>query len=217
MSLRLNYQAPGDNLNAWGVILNQQVFQRLEDALTKGVAFPLSGAKSLSTANGLEDEARCAFLDITSGTGGVITAPAVEKWYIVRNAAAGEVMVTTGGGAAAVVKPGEVGLVVGDGANFRRVQFTDLAGARLTGLGAPVDGQDAATRAYVDSMAFNEVDLPGQGPATDGQFIRSNGETAAWASLETSDVADYAADQADRAEVLGEDLKKFAIAMAVAL
>jgi hypothetical protein len=217
MSLRLNYQAPGDNLNAWGVILNQQVFQRLEDALTRRVAFPLSGAKTLTTANGLEDEARCAFLDITGGTGGPITAPAVEKWYVVRNAAAGEVTVTTGGGSAAVVKPGEVGLVVGDGANFRRVQFTDLAGARLTGLGDPASGQDAATKAYVDTMAFNEVDLPGQGPGTVGQFIRSDGASATWEPVTTADVTDYAADQAVRADALIQDLKKFAIAMAVAL
>lgn len=32
-SFRLNYQAPGDNLNVWGTTLNTGVFQLLEDAL----------------------------------------------------------------------------------------------------------------------------------------------------------------------------------------
>lgn len=195
---RLNYQAPGDNLNAWGTILNQQVVQPLEDALAKRVAFALSGAKTLTTANGLEDEARCAFLDVTGGTGGTITAPAVEKWYIVRNNASGDVVVTTGGGVTAAVKPGEIGLVIGDGANFRRVQFTDMLGAKLTGLGTPTAPADAVNKAYADALAFNNVNLPGQGPGTVGQFVKSDGSVASWATLTISDISNYASDQAAR-------------------
>jgi hypothetical protein len=52
---RLNYQAPGDNLNLWGGVLNVGVFQMLEDATARRVAFALSGAKTLTTANGMED------------------------------------------------------------------------------------------------------------------------------------------------------------------
>lgn len=212
---RLNFQTPGDNLNTWGLILNGGVFQLLEDALARRAAFALSGAKSLSTANGADDEARCAFLDVTGGTGGVITAPAVEKGYIVRNAASGDVTVTTGGGQVAVIKPGEVVAIVGDGANFRRVQPTDMVGARLTGLGAPIEATDAVTKGYADALAFNEVDLPGQGPGTAGRYIRSDGSSASWEQVTTADVTDYASDQASREAALRDDLEGYALVMAL--
>lgn len=208
LRFRLNYQAPGDNLNAWGVILNQQVFQPLEDAIAKRVAFALSGAKTLTTANGLEDEARCAFLDVTSGTGGVITAPAVEKWYIVRNNASGDVTVTTGGGATAVVRPGEVGLVVSDGANFRRAQFTRV--------GAPTEPDSIVNKAYADALAFNAIDLPGQG-GNAGKLLGTDGTNASWRGIVVADLSDYPADQAARKAVTLAEAASMAAAFAIAL
>ncbi len=190
---RLNFQAPGDNLNTWGLVLNSGVFQLLEDAVAKRIAFALSGPKTLTTANGATDEARSAFLDVTSGSGGAVTIPAVEKLYAVRNGASGDVSITTGGATNATVKPGEVGWVVCDAANVRRVQFTDYLGARITGVGTPISGTDAATKAYVDAQAFNQVNLPGQGPGTVGQYIRSDGAAASWQPIVTADIADYAA------------------------
>ena len=186
--LRLNYQAPGDSLNTWGTVLNGGVFQLLEDAVSKRTAFTLSGPKMLTTANGADDEARSAILDVTGGTGGTITVPAVEKLYTVRNAASGDVVVTTGGGATATIKPGEVVGVVCDAANVRRVQATDMGGVKLTGLGAPVAGTDAATKAYADALACNEVSLPGQGAGTVGQYVRSDGAAASWQGVRIADV-----------------------------
>lgn len=220
MRFRLNYQAPGDNLNAWGLVLNQQVFQALEDAIAKRVAFPLSGAKTLTTENGVEDEARCAFLDVTSGTGGTITAPAVEKLYVVRNASAGDVVVTTGAGQTATVKPGEVVWVVCDAANFRRVQATDMLGGRLTGLGTPINGSDATPKSYVDAMAFAEANLPGQGAGTVGHYVRSDGTVATWELVGLDDVAGLSTalddlTAADAANLLAA--KALAAAFAVAL
>lgn len=220
MRFRLNYQAPGDNLNAWGLVLNQQVFQALEDAIAKRVAFPLSGAKTLTTENGIEDEARCAFLDVTSGTGGTITAPAVEKLYVVRNAASGDVVVTSGAGQTATVKPGEIVWVVSDAANFRRVQATDMLGGRLTGLGNPINGSDAAPKSYVDAAAFQSVNLPGQGAGTVGRYVRSDGTLATWELVGMGDVAglstaltDLAAADASNLQAAEELAAAFAIAL----
>lgn len=189
LRFRLNYQAPGDNLNTWGLTLNNGVFQLIEDAMARRVAFTLSGAKTLTTANGADDEARCAFLDVTSGVGGTVTIPAVEKLYVVRNGASGDVTVTTGSGASAAVRPGEVVWVVSDAANTRRVQANDMQGGRLTGVGAPVSGTDAATKAYADSLAFNMVNLPGQGSGTIGSVLRSDGTVAYWGGLHVAEVA----------------------------
>lgn len=220
LRFRLNYQAPGDNLNAWGLVLNQQVFQSLEDAIAKRVAFSLSGAKTLTTENGVEDEARCAFLDVTGGAGGTITAPAVEKLYVVRNASAGDVLVTTGAGQTATVKPGEIVWVACDAAHFRRVQATDMLGARLTGLGSPINGNDAASKAYVDAAAFQNVNLPGQGPGTSGRYVRSDGTMATWELVAVTDIAGLATELGDLAAADTANLqaaKNLAAAFALAL
>ena len=169
---RLNYQAPGDNLNAWGLILNQQVFQALEDAITKRVAFPLSGTKTLTTENGVEDEARCAFLDITGGAGGTVIIPAVEKWYIVRNAASADVVITTGAGEFATVSTGSGVLVICDAANVRLIRDADMA-----------------TRAYVQGVAFGSVgDLPDVG-GNAGKYVYSDGAAASWRQIVVGDVS----------------------------
>ena len=183
LRFRLNFQAPGDNLNTWGAILNTGVFQLMEDAIAKRVAFALSGPKTLTSVNGAGDEARCAFLDITGGTGGSITAPSVEKLYVVRNGASGDVAMTTGAGTTATFKPGEIGWAVGDGVNFRKTLSTDYGGARISGLSDPSAAQDAATKAYVDASSFAAAagNLPGQ-LSQAGKFLTTNGANASWGS-----------------------------------
>jgi hypothetical protein len=132
--IRVNEQAPGENLNTWGALLDSGGLQLLEDAIAKRVALTLSGPHTLTSANGVTDEARCAFIDVTGGSGGVITAPGVEKIYLAHNAATGAVTFTTGAGATAVVDPGELTIVVCDGTNFERLAVTDFEGATLTGV-----------------------------------------------------------------------------------
>ena len=63
-SLRLNLQATGENLNTWGVLLNNGVFQLVDYAVAGRLAFSLSGSKTLTSVNGATDEARAAMLDI---------------------------------------------------------------------------------------------------------------------------------------------------------
>ena len=215
-SFRLNYQAPGDNLNTWGTILNNGVFQLLEDAVAGMASFTLSGPKVLTSTNGATDEARCAVLNVTGGTGGTITAPGVKKVYLVRNASSGPVIVTTGAGVTATFAAGETGLCTGDGTNFYRVVQTDMAGLRLTSLGTPTANTDAATKQYVDNTAFAMASgsLPGQS-GNAGKALITNGTIASWGipTLTTSDITDYASDQAAKTATA----TKLAIAFAAAL
>ncbi|MCA3713018.1 MAG: hypothetical protein INF00_10540 [Phenylobacterium sp.] len=217
-SFRLNIQAPGDNLNTWGTILNNGVFQLLEDALAGAVTQALSGSLTLSSVNGATDQARCLALNITSGTGGTITAPGVKKLYFVRNAASGAVIVTTGAGATASFAAGEVGFCYSpDGINFYRTTVTTaFGGAILTGVGTPSAATDAATKGYVDGVAFTMAAgaLPGQG-GNAGKALITDGTTASWGIpvLTTSNLTDYASDQAAKTATA----TKLAIAFAAAL
>lgn len=190
---RYTLQAPGENLNLWGVILNQGVFALVDDARAKRVAFPLSGTKTLTTVNGASDEARSAFLDITSGSGGTVIIPSIEWAYDVRNGSLGPVTITTGAGASAIVTSGSVVRVVCDEANVRLAR--DLA---------------LATVDYVNNTAFNSVDLPGQA-GNAGKFLFTDGTYANWRAVSTADLPDYATDQSTRQTAL-ED---FALVMSL--
>lgn len=218
VSLRLNLQAPGENLNTWGTNLNAGVFQLIEDALAGAVSQSLSGSLTLTSANGATDQARCLALNITGGTGGTITVPGVRKLYWVRNQASGAVVVSTGAGATASFGAGEVGLCYSpDGINFYRTTTpTAFGGAVLTGLGTPAAATDAATKGYVDGVAFTMAagSLPGQ-TGNAGKALITDGSVASWGlpTLTVSDISNYASDQAAKATAA----QNLAIAFAAAL
>ncbi|MCA3505090.1 MAG: hypothetical protein IOD05_17925 [Rhodobacter sp.] len=203
-SFRLNYQAPGDNLNVWGTTLNTGVFQLLEDALAGSASLSVSGPVSLTAVNGATDQARCLAINVTGGTGGTITAPGVKKLYFVRNTASGAVVITTGSGATASFAAGEVGFCYSpDGINFYKTSTTtDFAGARLQNVGSPTANTDSATKGYVDGVAFTMAagSLPGQG-GNAGKFLGTDGVNASWQTptVTTSQITDYASDQAAKA------------------
>lgn len=173
LRFRLNYQAPGDNLNVWGTTLNVGVFQLLEDAIARRVALTVSGVVTLTSANGATDQARCAFLDVNAGTGGSIVIPSVEKVYLVNNGSTGNLVVTTGAGAVATLAPGEMNFVVCDAVN---VKMLGVNGLSLKG--------------YVDATAwtYNAGSLPAQAGAA-GKFVKTDGATASWQQVQATDVA----------------------------
>src|SRR4051812_46232045 len=114
-SARYTLQATGENNNTWGVILNQGVFQLVDDNVNGRLAFALSTTKTLTTVLGGADEARMAFLDVTGGIGGTVVIPPVPKGYFVHNAAAGAVTLTAAGAVNSVFDPGDAGPVFADG------------------------------------------------------------------------------------------------------
>jgi hypothetical protein len=71
----------------------------------------------------------------------------------------------------------------------------DMGGFNITSLADPVDDQDAATRAYVDSVAFEMAAgaLPGQA-GNDGKFLQTDGSTAGWTQPTKADVGLSAVD-----------------------
>lgn len=180
-TLGFNKQGPGDNANAWGDVLNAQVFDLVDEAIRGVYSATLSGAHTLDATNYVGNEARRAILSVTGGTGGTITLPNFSKLYAVRNGASGDVILTTGGTTNATVKPGEACLVMSDGVNVYRIAPFDFGGHVAQNLADPSGDQDAATKKYVDATAFDMAsgELPGQ-TGNAGKALTTDGSAASW-------------------------------------
>ena len=168
-SLRIELQAPGEGLNVWGTRLNNNALTPVEAAIAGWTTIALTGPYTLTSANGVADQARSAMLNFT-GTGSfTVTTPAVSKTYLVRNATTGDLTITTGSGTTVVVEAGEINTLICDGTNWRPL---GVAGISL--------------KAYVDQQAFAALsgDLPGQ-PGNSGKVLSTDGTTASWQQVTT--------------------------------
>lgn len=203
-SARFTLQATGENNNTWGVILNQGVFQLVDDNINGRLAFALSGVKVLTTNLGATDEARMQFLDVTGGTGGTVTVPAVSQGHFVRNASSGNVAVSAGGAISANFGAGDIGPVFSDGAN--------VYGLTIAGL---------SLRNYIASQVTGGSDLP---PPTGNlgkvMIVRNPGPVWIPDFIQTSDVAGLQTtldDLIDDVNDIVATVPGLAIAFAVAL
>lgn len=180
-SLRLNLQATGEGINTWGNILNTGVFSLVDTSIAGWTTKALTADYSLTSVNGTADEARSAMLKFT-GTGAfTVTIPAVSKSYLIWNACTG-VLTITNGSTSTTIQPGEkVAVMTDGGANIARVQPTDFGSSRITSVGSPTANTDAATKGYVDGVAFSMAAgaLPGQ-TGNSGKFLTTDATTASW-------------------------------------
>jgi len=176
----LNKQTPGTNDNAWGDVLNDEVIQLVDEFVAGRASFSLSGTKTLTSTNGVSNEARMAILHVAGGTGGDVVIPARSKLYLVFNQATGDVRLAPSGGTAATVETTEATLIFCDGTN-----------AYSMGVGGD------SWKAYVDEQAFAALsgDLPAQ-PGNSGKVLSTNGTVASWESVTSR--PDYITDQAAR-------------------
>lgn len=134
---RLEKQGSGENNNTWGTRFNTNFADLNDFALDGMTSFTLSGLKTLSSNDYAADEARARFLNVTSGTGGTVTIPNLEKVYLVRNATSGSVIFTTGSGTTATVLTGQVQWVVCIAGNV--VYASDWLAQSASGTAALVD------------------------------------------------------------------------------
>jgi len=187
-SLRFELQFTGENINLWGDKLNAAL-AHADYAVAGWLTKPLTGNVALSTANTGDDEARAAMLKFTGAGPFTVTIPSVSKAYLVWNACAGAVTVTTGAGAAVTVDPGDIVQVFCDGANVKTPGYG----------GSSIKDYVAAT-----AWSYNAGALPAQA-GNAGKFVKTDGTNASWAALSSADLSDNSA-------TLGR-----AVALAVAL
>ena len=176
---RLNKQATGEGTNIWGTVLNTGALDLLDFAADGITTISAAGATTLTTANGTTDQARARILNITATTAATVTIPALEKLYLVRNAASNADHVITNGSSSVTIYAGEIVPLITDGTTIWRFDLRNMGGNKLTNLGSPTVNSDAVTKLYADTLAFSAVDLPGQA-GNAGLFVTTNGTTASW-------------------------------------
>ncbi len=175
-SLRFELQFTGENINLWGDKLNA-VLAHADYAVAGWLTKPLTGDAALATANAGDDEARAAMLKFTGAVPFTVTIPSVSKAYLVWNACAGPVTLTTGAGVTVSVDPGDIVQVACDGANVKTPGYGGLS----------IKDYVAAT-----AWSYNAGALPAQAGAA-GKFVKTDGTTASWQSIASPDLTDYPA------------------------
>lgn len=172
---RLEKQETGENEDAWGDILNDAVIALIDAGMDGWAIYALSGSKTLTSVNYEADEARMRVQSLSSGTGGTVTVPSVEKWYWVLNTTSGDVVVTTGSGATATVPSTGNMAVFCDGTNCRlmRDQAVYLAGKLYA------DGLNTAMTTYVNEQ-ISSVVAGGLPTPVAGKFLTNDGTTFFW-------------------------------------
>lgn len=187
---RLAKQAAGDSTNAWGDVLNAQVFDLMDTALDGVFQVSVASNVTLTTANYVDDQARRRVIEIlsTSTTSATLTLPALEKWYLVWNASSyDQVIATSGGGASVTVRAGEMVPIACDATNVARLTLLSMENKRLQNLATGTSANDAVNFSQMNAAinaasysvgAFGVAITAGNA----GQLLSNNGSIPVWTS-----------------------------------
>jgi len=129
--IRLEKQADGENPNSWGLILNQNVIDLVDEAVAGYHAVSVSSvAVSLTSEDGTTDQSRKAGFKIegTLTADVTISFPAQEKTYFIHNGTTGDynVLLKSGAGTAVTATGQGLSMMVGtDGTTINTIQSED--------------------------------------------------------------------------------------------
>ena len=187
-ALRLELIGKGEQTGTWDTTTNRQFGTLLEQAIAGVLACTMTDAnKTLTTVNGLTDEARYAVLNVT----GTLTAmrdiiiPGVTKTYIVRNATTGgfSIRVKTSGGTAVTIANGVTTMLFCDATNCYEVYKPgSISGSDVTTALGYTPYNSTNPSGYITSAALASY-APLNSPALTGS---PTAPTPAGASNDTS-------------------------------
>jgi hypothetical protein len=193
--LKLALPVQGELSGTWGDVVNDNITSMVEQAIAGRAVINTwtTDSHTLTTANGVTSESRCAMLELTdTGTAltgaGTVICPAASKIYIVKNAAGQSITVKTSSGTGILVPDGRTTFLFCDGTNVveAMTHTTSLQLGTSTTVTAVLDednmASDSATslatqqsiKAYVDSQvgANNELsEVLANGNTTGGTDI----------------------------------------------
>tara|TARA_R100001594_G_scaffold140822_1_gene186255 strand:+ start:445 stop:1338 length:894 start_codon:yes stop_codon:yes gene_type:complete len=147
--IRLEKQADGANPNSWGLILNQNVIDLVDDAIAGYTLVTVAADDvTLTAENGASDQARSAFIELTGTlTSSIdVVLPAQSKGYFIRNKtvptpSSNTITIKTLAGSGATVGTSANGFFICDGVS---VHQTNAVGLGL-GTAANLDFGTCAT------------------------------------------------------------------------
>ena len=129
--IRLEKQADGENPNSWGLILNQNVIDLIDDAVAGYQVVSVSNTGvTLTTGNGASDQARKSGLKLEGTLTADVTVaiPAQEKIYFVHNGTTGgyNVLFKAGSGTAVTAtESGKSMMIATDGTTINLFKNED--------------------------------------------------------------------------------------------
>jgi hypothetical protein len=134
---RFNKQGTGDNTGTWGVKLNDEALEMVDEAIDGMTSIAISGNVTLTSVNYTTDQARKRILKLTGSPGVTykVTIPSVEKFYIVHNATDVTQNIGAAGSAASLVS-GAISGVYCDGTNTYAATLASIVPLANGGTGA---------------------------------------------------------------------------------
>ena len=133
---RLEKQGDGENPNTWGLRLNQNALDLVDQALGQYTIVSVSSAqRTLTVANGAADEARSPFIELRGAitTSLNVVIPNVGKSYVIndkttRADAAKTITLKTASGAGSLVKPSRISQFICDSVSVHPVEAYTSSG-----------------------------------------------------------------------------------------
>ena len=178
--LKLALPVQGELSGTWGDVVNDNITSMVEQAIAGRAVINTwtTNSHTLTTANGVTSESRCAMLELTdSGTAlsgaGTVICPALSKIYIVKNASGQNITAKTPSGTGILVPNGRTTFLFCDGTNVveAMTHTTSLQLGTSTTVTAVLDEDNMASdsptslatqqsiKAYVDAQvgAFDSL------------------------------------------------------------
>jgi hypothetical protein len=154
-SLGIELIGNGEQAGTWGTTTNNNLGTLLEQAIAGVEGITLTGDYTLTDFNGISDEARNAVLVFNGSLGAPanVTAPSVNKTYIIRNVAGDTVTIKTSSGNGVALTNGSSAVVFCDATNFFSATTLNFIDGDLTVTGnAVVSGNLSSNTLAVTSL-----------------------------------------------------------------
>jgi hypothetical protein len=164
-SLGIELIGNGEQAGTWGTTTNNNLGTLLEQAIAGVEGITLTGDYTLTDFNGISDEARNAVLVFNGSLGAPanVTAPSVNKTYIIRNVAGNTVTIKTSSGNGVALTNGSSAVVFCDATNFFSATTLNFIDGNLTVTGSATANTLAITSLFTTPQINERTTVTGTG------------------------------------------------------
>jgi hypothetical protein len=164
-SLGIELIGNGEQAGTWGTTTNNNLGTLLEQAIAGVEGITLTGDYTLTDFNGISDEARNAVLVFNGSLGAPanVTAPSVNKTYIIRNVAGNTVTIKTSSGNGVALTNGSSAVVFCDATNFFSATTLNFIDGNLTVTGGISSNTLAVTSLFTAPEINERTTISGTG------------------------------------------------------